>query len=74
MDVGFGKEIHGGENGYGSLGLAGGERGVQGKTTFGESYWEVHGGFNRNNFLGFLASKQFHSAPLQDVALCAQGI
>ena len=45
--------------------------GVQGQTTFGESYWEIHGGFNCNNFLDFLASKQFHSVSLQGVTLCA---
>lgn len=50
------------------------ERGVQGQTTFGESYWEVHRGFNRYDFLGFLASEQFYTAPLQEVTLCAQSI
>lgn len=65
------KVIPGGA-GYRSLGLASTEGGgVQGQTTFGESYWEIHGGFNWNNFLDFLASKQFHSVSLQGVTLCA---
>lgn len=73
MDVGFGKESHPGRGGQGAgaLGWLVRRGGVQGQTTFGESYWEIHGGFNCNNFLDFLASKQFHSVSLQGVTLCA---
>lgn len=54
------------------VGLAGGERRLLGQTMFGKSYWEVCRGVNWNDFLGFLASKHFHSIPLQDVTLCTQ--